>query len=69
MVVEESRNVKRERDMRRDGDDEVVVIEEHDHSPIRKSKSKRDKRDSRDEGGYRTVDPMAYGGVVGGRRK
>lgn len=33
--------------------DEVVVIEEH--SPPRRSKSKR-------ESGYRTVDPLAYGG-------
>ncbi len=37
----------------RSGDDEVVVIEEH--SPPRRSKSKRDS-------GYRTVDPLAYGG-------
>jgi hypothetical protein len=37
-------------------EDEVVVIEEH--SPPRRSKSKREGRES----GYRTVDPMAYGG-------
>jgi len=39
-----------------DGSDEVVVIEER--SPPRRSKGKRDSKDS----GYRTVDPLAYGG-------
>jgi len=44
----------------------VVVIEEHSPPP-RRSKSKREKveRDS----GFRTVDPLAYGGVVGGRKE
>jgi hypothetical protein len=46
------------------GSDEVVVIEEH--SPPRRLKSKR-VREERRESGYRTVDPAAYGGVVGGR--
>ncbi|PMD58069.1 uncharacterized protein K444DRAFT_20191 [Hyaloscypha bicolor E] len=46
------------------GSDEVVVIEEH--SPPRRLKSKR-VREERHESGYRTVDPAAYGGVVGGR--
>ncbi|KAH8597192.1 hypothetical protein B0O99DRAFT_592939 [Bisporella sp. PMI_857] len=59
VIVEESRQTRRERS--RGGSAEVVVIEEH--SPPRRSKSKKD-RDS----GYRSVDPHAYGGVVGGRR-
>lgn len=44
----------------------MVVIEEHSPPP-RRSKSKREKveRDS----GFRTVDPLAYGGVVGGRKE
>lgn len=61
VVVEEER-----RDRSR-GSDEVVVIEEH--SPPRRSKSKRERRDEeRRESGFRTVDPLAYGGVVGGRK-
>jgi len=60
VIVEESRETRRERS--RGGSDEVVVIEEH--SPPRRNKSKRDK-----ESGYRTVDPLAYGGVVGGRKE
>ncbi|PQE20209.1 hypothetical protein CJF30_00001503 [Rutstroemia sp. NJR-2017a BBW] len=44
----------------RGGSDEVVVIEEP--SPPRRSKSKRERRDS----GFRTVDPLSFGGVVGG---
>ena len=61
VIVEESRHTRRERS--RGGSDEVVVIEEH--SPPRKSKSKR--KEGR-ESGYRVVDANAYGGVVGGRR-
>lgn len=61
VVVEESRETRRERSRSRGDSDEVVVIEEH--SPPRRSKSKREK-----ESGYRTVDPLAYGGVVGGRK-
>lgn len=64
IVVEESRETRRERS--RGGSDEVVVIEEH--SPPRRSKSKREKEERR-ESGYRTVDPLAYGGVVGGRKE
>lgn len=64
VVVEESRETRRERS--RGGSDEVVVIEEH--SPPRRSKSKREKEERR-ESGYRTVDPLAYGGVVGGRKE
>jgi hypothetical protein len=60
VIVEERRETRRERS--RADSDEVVVIE--DHSPPRKSKSKREK-----ESGYRTVDPLAYGGVVGGRKE
>lgn len=43
------------------------MIEEH--SPPRRSKSKREKggREEGRESGYRTVDPLAYGGVVGGK--
>ena len=64
IVEEERREVRRERSR---GSDEVVVIEEH--SPPRRSKSKRERRDDeRRESGFRTVDPLAYGGVVGGRK-
>jgi len=66
VVVEESRETRRERSRSRGESDEVVVIEEH--SPPRRSKSKRDKEERR-ESGYRTVDPLAYGGVVGGRKE
>ena len=64
VVVEESRQTRRERS--RGASDEVVVIEEHSTvSPPRKSKSRRKgERDS----GYRVVDANAYGGVIGGRR-
>jgi len=65
IIVEETRET-RTRDRSVSGSDEVVVIEEHG-SP-RKSKSKREKEDRR-ESGYRTVDPQAYGGVVGGRKE
>jgi len=59
--------VRRERERSVDrGSDEVVVIEEH--SPPRRAKSKREERERR-ESGFRTVDPLAYGGVVGGRSK
>ncbi|KAM3067654.1 hypothetical protein ACMFMG_000033 [Clarireedia jacksonii] len=64
VVVEERREVRKSRERSpstsRGGSDEVVVIEEP--SPPRRSKSKRDRRDS----GFRTVDPLAFGGVVGG---
>ena len=64
IVEEERREVRRERSR---GSDEVVVIEEH--SPPRRSKSKREKREEeRRDSGFRTVDPLAYGGVVGGRK-
>ena len=59
VVEEERREVRRDRSR---GSDEVIVIEEH--SPPRKSRSKRERRES----GFRTVDPLAYGGVVGGRK-
>jgi len=51
-------------------DDEVVVIEEH--SPPRRKKSHREReirevsREREVESGFRTVDPLAYGGVIGG---
>jgi hypothetical protein len=64
VVVEERREVRKSRDRSpstsRGGSDEVVVIEEP--SPPRRSKSKRERRDS----GFRTVDPLSFGGVVGG---
>lgn len=60
VVTEESRQTRRERS--RAGSDEVIVIE--DVEPPRRTKSKREK-----ESGYRTVDPAAYGGVVGGRKE
>ncbi|PMD50889.1 uncharacterized protein K444DRAFT_638190 [Hyaloscypha bicolor E] len=66
IIVEERREerVERSRSRSRGGSDEVVVIEEHS-PPRRKSKSvKEDRRES----GYRTVDPLAFGGAVGGRK-
>jgi hypothetical protein len=66
IIVEERREerVERSRSHSRGGSDEVVVIEEHS-PPRRKSKSvKEDRRES----GYRTVDPLAFGGAVGGRK-
>lgn len=64
VVEEERREVRRDRSR---GSDEVVVIEEH--SPPRRSKSKRDRHEEeRRESGFRTMDPLAYGGVVGGRK-
>lgn len=64
VIVEERRETRRERS--RAGSDEVVVIEEHSPPPRRTSKVKKEReRDS----GYRTVDPGAYGGVVGGRKE
>jgi hypothetical protein len=63
VIVEERRETRRERS--RGDSDEVVVIEEHS-PPRRSSKSKREKEK---ESGYRTVDPLAYGGVVGGRKE
>jgi hypothetical protein len=55
IVTEERRESRRVREVSPSsvGEDEVVVIEEH--SPPRRAKSKR-------ESGYRTVDPLAYGG-------
>jgi hypothetical protein len=70
VIVEERRETRRERaDSRsRAGSDEVVVIEEH--SPPRRAKSKRESRgEDRRDSGFRTVDPLAYGGVVGGRKE
>jgi len=61
IIVEESRETRRERS--RGGSDEVVVIEEH--SPPRRKKSVKEERR---ESGYRTVDPLAYGGAMGGRK-
>ncbi|PBP24768.1 hypothetical protein BUE80_DR004350 [Diplocarpon rosae] len=69
IIVEESRETRRARS-RGESDDEVVVIEEH--SPPRRKRSERAARSSleteRRDSGYRTVDPGAYGGSVGGRR-
>ncbi|KAF7952738.1 hypothetical protein EAE96_005967 [Botrytis aclada] len=66
VVVEERREVRRSRERSPSssggGSDEVVVIEEHD--PPRRSKSKRERRDR--DSGFRTVDPLSFGGVVGG---
>ncbi len=63
VIVEE--RVQRERS--RGDSDEVIVIEEH--SPPRRKKSVRDREErERRESGYRTVDPLAYGGAVGGRK-
>jgi hypothetical protein len=55
IIVEERRESRPAPVVSSDGSrsDEVVVIEEH--SPPRRSKSKRDS-------GYRTVDPLAYAG-------
>ncbi|CZR69750.1 uncharacterized protein PAC_19650 [Phialocephala subalpina] len=65
VIVEEHRSRERQRESR--GSDEVVVIEEH--SPPRRKKSVRDREErERRESGYRTVDPGAYGGAVGGRK-
>lgn len=68
IVVEESRETRRERPRSVSrGSDEVVVIEEH--SPPRRKKSTRVSAEAeRRESGYRTVDPLAYGGAVGGRK-
>ncbi|TVY90252.1 hypothetical protein LAWI1_G008195, partial [Lachnellula willkommii] len=71
-IIVEERQERRE--SRRRGDsDEVVVIEEH--SPPRRKKSHRDRerevsrsRDREADSGFRTVDPLAYGGVVAGIR-
>lgn len=65
IVVEEHRETRRDTASHGSSDDEVVVIEEH--SPPRRDRSKRESREYRREGGYRTVDPLAYGGTVGGR--
>ncbi|TGO82419.1 hypothetical protein BPOR_0835g00030 [Botrytis porri] len=75
VVVEERREVRRSRDRSPSssggGSDKVVVIEEHD--PPRRSKSKRERRDRGEraeraerDSGFRTVDPLSFGGVVGG---
>jgi hypothetical protein len=66
VVVEEVRR-ERSRESRGTADDEVVVIEEH--SPPRRSRSKKERREEeRRNSGFRTVDPLAYAGVVGGRK-
>jgi len=66
VIVEEHRSRERPRPVSR-GSDEVVVIEEH--SPPRRKKSVREREErERRESGYRTVDPSAYAGAVGGRR-
>ena len=71
VIVEESRETRRERPRSLSrGSDEVVVIE--DHSPPRRKKSTRREREvieERRESGFRTVDPNAYGGAMGGRRE
>jgi hypothetical protein len=61
IIVEETTETRRDRS--RGGSDEVVVIEEHS-PPRRKKSQKEDRRES----GYRTVDPLAYGGAMGGRK-
>jgi hypothetical protein len=77
VIVEESRETRRpppprDRSESRESD-EVVVIEEHS-PPRRKPKSVREDREVREvrevrrESGYRTVDPRAFGGAVGGRK-
>ncbi|KAL2060835.1 hypothetical protein VTL71DRAFT_8887 [Oculimacula yallundae] len=69
VIVEESRETRRERERSRSlgGSDEVVVIEEH--SPPRRKKSARVSSETeRRDSGYRTVDPSNYGGAVGGRK-
>jgi hypothetical protein len=66
IIVEETttrRERERSRGGSRSGSDEVVVIEEH--SPPRRKKSVKEERR---ESGYRVVDPLAYGGAVGGRK-
>jgi hypothetical protein len=62
IIVEERRETQRERS--RGGSDEVVVIEDH-HSPPRR---KRNDKEERRQSGYRVVDPLAYGGAMGGRK-
>ncbi|KAF5875462.1 uncharacterized protein Bfra_003916 [Botrytis fragariae] len=72
VIVEERREVRRSRERSPSssggGSDEVVVIEEHD--PPRRSKSKRERRERGEraerDSGFRTVDPLSFGGVVGG---
>ncbi|TVY48225.1 hypothetical protein LOCC1_G003885 [Lachnellula occidentalis] len=66
VIVEERREERRG-----GGSDEVVVIEEH--SPPRRKKKNRDRDREREisrerdvDSGFRTVDPLAFGGVVGG---
>jgi hypothetical protein len=54
--------------VRRDSD-EVVVIEEHSPPRRKKSHREREERDREVESGFRTVDPLAYGGVVGGNSR
>jgi hypothetical protein len=66
VVVEERRETRRERSPSA-GSDEVVVIEEH--SPPRRTKSKRVEVERETRSGFRTVDPQAYGGVVGGNSR
>jgi hypothetical protein len=73
VIVEETRETRRpppprDRSESR-GSDEVVVIEEH--SPPRRQRSVREEREVREvrrDSGYRVVDPLAYGGAIGGRK-
>ncbi|QSZ29974.1 hypothetical protein DSL72_004492 [Monilinia vaccinii-corymbosi] len=71
VIVEERREVRRSREERSPsssggGSEEIVVVEEHE--PPRRTKSKRERRERERErnSGYRTVDPLSFGGVVGG---
>jgi len=73
-VIVEERAPRRERS--RAESDEVIVIEEH--SPPRRKKSNRGERrvretvvveEQRRDSGFRTVDPLAYGGTVGGNKR
>jgi hypothetical protein len=69
VIVEESRETRRERDRSLSDSDEVVVIEEHSPPRRKKSRTRReDDRDDRMDSGYRTVDPGSFAGVVGGRK-
>ncbi|EPE31210.1 hypothetical protein GLAREA_04177 [Glarea lozoyensis ATCC 20868] len=66
IVEEERREIHRSRSRR--GSDEVVVIEEHS-PPRRKKHRDRDSRREEEISGFRTVDPSAFGGVVGGNSR
>jgi len=67
VIVEERREERMESrppPMRRVSSDEVVVIEEHSPPPRKPSR-----KDRESVGGYRTVNPMAYGGGSGPMRE